>query len=302
MGVSLMSFTILTKQILSENVKRLDILAQEIARRVEPGQFISVCPEEGDERIPLAVVDADAKKGTIALIFKEVGYTTRKLGNIPIQESVFSILGPLGKPAQISEGKTVICIATGVGIAQILPICRAFQKKGNKVIGVIGAKTKRTLMLEAQMRLSCNKIFITTEDGSYERKGLATDLFKEIVQRQRQGEREVMVYAIGAVEMLRKVCVFTKEHKIKTRVHLNPVMVDCMGMCGSCRVKVGGKMILACIEGPEFNGHKVDFQDLQIRMKAFEEEDECPDQKLPPSQQRGEFGIFKKFLSGILKK
>jgi len=300
-----MSFKILNKQILSENVKRLDISAPHIAKKIQPGQFVSVCPEEGDERIPLAVIDTDQNKGTISLIFQEVGYTTHKLGKLAINDSIFSILGPLGVPAKIKKGKTVICIATGVGAAQILPICRAFKKKGNKVIGIIGAKTKRSLMLEAQMRLACNKIFITTNDGSYERRGLATDTLKEIIDKynfEEEAAQPLLVYAIGSVDMMQEVCIITKEKKIPTRVHLNPIMVDCMGMCGSCRVKVGGKMILACIDGPEFNGHQVDFNNFNIRMKAFEEAGECLSQTLPSSRKRNESKTFKKFLSDILKK
>ncbi|VAX35196.1 NADH-dependent reduced ferredoxin:NADP+ oxidoreductase subunit A [hydrothermal vent metagenome] len=295
-----MSFKVLNKQILSEHIKRLDILAPEVAGCVEPGQFVSVCPEEGDERIPLSVIDADTAKGTIALIFQEVGYTTRKLGGISIGEAVFSILGPLGIPAKIDKGKAVICVATGMGVAKVLPICRAFKKQGNKTIGIVGASKKRTLMLEPQMRLACDKVFITTEDGSYERKGLATDVLKEIVEKYNDQERELIVCAIGSAEMMEEVCRFTKEHKIKTRVHLNPVMVDCMGMCGSCRVKVGGKIVLACVDGPEFNGHKVDFQDFKIRMKAFEEAGVC--QTSLSNQKKSASETFTKFLVGILKK
>ncbi len=300
-----MFFKILNKQILSENVKRLDILAPPIAKKIQPGQFVSVCPEEGDERIPLAVIDADQKNGTVSLIFQEEGPATRKLGSIPINESIFSILGPLGVPAKIKEGKTVVCVATGIGVAQILPICRAFKKKRNKVVGIIGAKTKKALMLEAQMRLACDKIFITTNDGSYERRGLATDIFKEVINKydmNTEDAPDLLVYAMGSVDMMQEVCVFTKEKKIPTRVRLNPVMVDCMGMCGACRIKVGGKMILACIDGPEFNGHKVDFRDFYIRMKAFKESKGCHNQRLPSSPKRNESKIFMKFLLDILKK
>ncbi len=300
-----MAFKILNKQMLSESVKRLDILAPQIAKTVQPGQFVSVCAEEGYERISLAVIDFDLKKLTISLIFQEVDQATRKLGAMSIGEEIFSILGPLGVPAKIKEGKTVICIATGIGVAQILPICRAFKKKGNKVIGIIGAKTKKFLMLEAQMRLACHKIFIATNDGSYERRGLATDILKEIVHRfdrEAEGVFPLLVYAIGSVEMMKKVCAFTKENKISTRVHLNPVMVDCIGMCGSCRVRVGGKTVLTCIDGPEFNGHTVDFNDLSIRMKAFKELKKCHNQKSVFSQEKNESGTLMKFLSGILKK
>jgi len=290
-------FEIINKQILAIDVKRLDIAAQHIARKIQPGQFVSVCPEEGDESIPLTVVDHDMNKGIISFIFKEVGATTKKLGALAIKEPVFSILGPLGTPSLINKNGMVVCIATGVGIAQMLPICRALKKKGNKVVGIIGAKTKKDLMLESQMRITCDKINITTQDGSYERRGLATDAFKELIHK----PKVQLVYAIGSVEMMRSVCSLTKPKEIPTLVHLNPVMVDCMGMCGSCRVKVGGKTVLACIEGPEFDGHKVDFDYLDIRMKAFEEFNEWDNQKLQPNHMEAASKTLTRFLSGILK-
>lgn len=291
-------FEIINKQILAEDVKRIDILAPNIARKVQPGQFVSICPEEGDERIPLTVVESDAKKGTITVIFQEKGSTTGKLGSLPIHDSVFAIVGPLGIPSKVEKLGTVVCIATGVGTAQILPICRAFRKAGNKVIGIIGAKSKQTLMLEAQMRLSCSKIHITTNDGTYERRGQATDVLKELLAK-----KEVdMVYAIGSLEMMRTVCALTKTKKIATRVQLNPVMVDCMGMCGSCRVKIAGKIVLACMEGPEFDGHKVDFDDFSCRMNACEESKECSSQKYQSNPVTSVSRILTKFLSGILKK
>ncbi len=290
-------FEIVNRQILSEGIKRIDVQAKDIARKAKPGQFVAVCPEEGDEKIPLTIVDTDTSRGTISFIFHEKGQTTGKLGSLPINESIYSIVGPLGSPARIEKKGNVICIATGVGIAQILPIARAYSKEGSKVIGIIGAKSKRKLMLESQMRICCNKIFVATEDGSYERKGLATDIFKKIIN-----EQEVnLVYAIGSVEMMEAVCSVTKEKKIKTFVQLNPVMVDCMGMCGSCRVKVGGEMKHACIEGPEFDGHKVDFKEFKMRTQALEELDECHSHKLQPNPQKKESGPLAKYLWGFLK-
>jgi len=292
-----MPFKIINKQVLAENVKRIDIIAPNIARKVRPGQFVSVCPEENDEHIPLAVTSSDAERGYISLIFPELGHTTRKLGALPISESIFSILGPLGNPAKIEKKGTVVCIATGIGIAQILPICRAFKDKGNKVIGIIGAKTKRALMLEPQMRLACNKALIATDDGSYERRGLATDIFSEFLDKNKVDQ----VYAVGAVDMMRMVCSMTQEKRIKTLVRLNPVMVDCMGMCGSCRVKVDGEMVLACVKGPEFDGHKVDFNDLDIRMNAYEESEEWGNRQSKRKSGKSESKTLAKFLSGFLK-
>lgn len=267
-----MSYTILHKQILSPDIKRLDIFAPQIARKVQAGQFVSVSAEEGDKRIPLTVIEADPSKGSITLIVQERGETTRKLGTFVIQDSFFSILGPLGVPATIQKRGMVICISTGIGTAQILPIARAFKKEGNKVIGIVGARTKKTLLLEAQMRLSCHKIFIATEDGSYERRGQATDILKELIQKlEKEGQdfKNFLVYAIGSTEMMQAVSEFTRSKGVQTLLQVNPMMVDCMGMCGSCRLKVGGKIVLACVQGPEFDGHQVDFEDLNIRLNAF---------------------------------
>ncbi len=290
-------FEIINKQLVADNVKRLDINAPNISKKVYPGQFVSVVPEEGDERIPLSVVDWDRAKGTISLIFQEVGQTTGKLGTLPINESIFSILGPLGVASSIEKKGTVLFIATGLGIAKALPICRAHKDVGNRVIGIIGAKRKKDLFLEPQMRLACNKIYITTEDGSYERKGLATDIFEKVINEKEIG----FVYAVGSLEMMKRVCAVTKKLKIRTAVQLNPIMVDGMGMCGSCRVKIDGKMVFACIEGPEFDGHKVDFDDFKKRKNAVEECDQCHNQKLQHKSRKSESGILTRLFSVFLK-
>lgn len=298
------TFKILNKQSLGADVKRLDVKAEEIARRIQPGQFVMVTPAERSERIPLSVVDVDATRGTISLIFQEVGFTTKQLGALQINENVFNILGPLGVPPSIEKVGIIVCITTGMGAAQILPICRAHKKIGNKVIGIIGAKTKKNLVLESQLRLTCHKILIATNDGSYIKRGLATDLLRDLLKQ----ETIHLVHAVGAVDLMEAVCTMTKERNIPTRVSLHPVMVDGTGMCGSCRVKVAGKTVLACVEGPEFDGHAVDFQDLRIRMKAFsvkKDEDGKElswfNQTLPPSRLRSGPGIFQKFLWALPK-
>jgi ferredoxin--NADP+ reductase len=290
-------FKIINKQVLTDQVKRIDITAPNIARRIMPGQFVSVSPEEDDEHIPLTVTGYDPVKGAISLIFQEVGHTTQKLGAMHISEEIFSVLGPLGRSANIEKEGLVVCITTGIGAAQILPICRAFRDKGNKIIGIIGAKTKGALMLEPQMRLACDKIYIATNDGSYERRGQATDVLEEILEKNKID----CVYAIGSVEMMRTVCRMTKKIKIKTLVKLNPVMADCMGMCGSCRVRVDGKMVLACIEGPEFDGHAVDFEDLEMRMNAYEESAQWSHHPSEHKARNGEPKILTRFLSGFIK-
>ena len=290
-------FEIVNKLIIAQDIKRLDILAPAIASKFEPGQFVHVGADEVSEKIPLSIVDADKDKGTISLIFQEVGESTRKLGSLSIGQSIFSVLGPCGVPAQLEKRGVVVCIATGTGAAQILPICRALKKAGNKTIGIIGAKTKSKLMLEAQMRIACDRIFITTNDGSYERRGLATDVLKKILEQ----EKINLVYAIGSVDMMQAVCSLTKVKRIRTRVHLNPIMLDCMGMCGSCRVKVGNKVVLACLDGPEFDGHQVDFNYFNVRMKSFEELEQWTSNKWNTSPGTSGSGTLTKFLSGILK-
>ncbi len=297
MSQELMSFFIKNKQNLAVDIKRLDVLAPQIASKIKPGQFVSVCPQEGDERIPLTVIDSDAPRQTITLIFQEVGATTKKLGAIPINESIFSIVGPLGVASRIEKKGTAVCVATGIGAVQILPIVRGLRKIGNKVIGIIGAKTKRSIVLESQMRIACNKLFITTNDGSYERKGLATDMLKSLLEK----EKVDFVYAIGSVDMMQAVCTATKHKSIQTRVQLTPMMVDCMGMCGSCRVKIGDDIKLACMDGPEFDGHLVDYAYYQTRTKAFEES-EWLSHRQQPSPKINEPRTLTKFLSGLIKK
>lgn len=289
-------FKIVNRQILADDYTRLDIHAPEVACRVQAGQFVRVCPGEGGEHIPLTVVDADVLKGSISLIVHHVGVTTRQLGAMAIHASLYSVLGPLGIPAVIEKKGTVACLAIGIGIAQILPVVRALRKAGNKVISIIGAVRKRELLTESQMRLACHKIFIALDEGSRGttalstggstpspggpaahppgcpssftpggHQGLAVAIFKRVIQEENvQG-----VYTIAPVEIMEEVCCLTKARGIGTRVTVPAVMADGTGMCGSCRLKVGDKTVFSCVEGPEFDGHSVDFRDLRIRMNAF---------------------------------
>jgi ferredoxin--NADP+ reductase len=260
-----------------------------------------VTPTETTQGIPLTIVEADPHRGSISLIFQETGFSTKALGALQINSCAFNILGPLGAPAVIEKVGTIVCVATGIGTTQILPICRAHKKIGNKVIGIIGAKTKNFLMLEAQMRLSCHKLFIATDDGSYIKRGLATGLLRELLQQ----EKVHLVYAVGSIDMMQAVAAMTRERQIQTKVSLKPVMIDGTGICGSCRVKVGGRIVLACVEGPEFDGHRIDFEDLKIRMNAFSleknKEKEWSSPKSMPYQPINGSGIFRKFLKGIPK-
>ncbi len=259
-----MNFKITHKQLLAQDIKRIDIHAPMVASKVAPGQFVMVKVNANTHSVPMSVVDSDEKRGVISLIVHEVGLATKALGELSIGQSPFNLVGPLGKPAVIDKFGLVVSIATGIGVAQILPLCRALKKKGNKVIGIVGAKSKKVLMLESQMRVVCDEIVITTNDGSYERKGLATEILKDLLNRYKIN----CVYATGSVDMMQAASEMTKLKGIPIYVTLNPHMTNGLGLCGSCRVKVGGCFQLACVDGPQFNGHEVDFTDLNIRMKA----------------------------------
>ncbi|MCA9402719.1 MAG: sulfide/dihydroorotate dehydrogenase-like FAD/NAD-binding protein [Candidatus Omnitrophica bacterium] len=289
-------FPVINKQILAKNIKRIDIAAEHIARRVQPGQFVLIRPVEGGEGIPLSVIDQDPDKGTISVIIREVGETSQALTGLALKQNIHAILGPLGTPAQIKKRGVVVCVATGIGVAQILPICRGLKDAGNKVVGIIGARTKRELLLEAQMRLACDRMMIATEDGTYERRGLATELLERLLDEQGIDQ----VNAIGSADLMRTVCAITKPRKVKTLVQLRPMMVDCLGLCGACRLRVGNKTVLACVDGPEFDGHRVDFDDYEIRMNAFKEQ-VWDNRKATSNPSGSDPKTLTKFLSGILK-
>jgi len=290
-------YKIIHKQVIAQDIKKIDITAPAIAARALPGQFVMVTPVAGERSIPMTIVESDERRSMISLLVHEVGVVTRELGDLSIGESIYQMVGPLGQGAQMDKYGLVICVATGIGAAQILPVCRGLKKKGNKVIGIIGAKSKRELMLEAQMRVVCDEIFITTNDGSYERKGLATGLLKELLNKYTVDR----VYAIGSVEMMQAAAQMTKEKNIPLRVTANPYMADGLGMCGSCRVKVDGKFRLACVDGPEFDGHLVDYQDLSQRMNAVESP-QWQNQTNPINQEQPGLAGLVKSLWGWAKK
>ncbi|MDE2027259.1 MAG: sulfide/dihydroorotate dehydrogenase-like FAD/NAD-binding protein [Candidatus Omnitrophica bacterium] len=259
-------YKILHKQVIAQDIKKIDVAAPQIARRALPGQFVMVTPVPHERGIPMTIIDSDERRSMISLLVHEVGQATAKLGELSIGQDIYQVVGPLGRPSQIEKVGLVICVATGVGAAQILPVCRGLKKKGNRVIGIIGAKSKKVLMLEAQMRVVCDELFIATNDGSYERKGFASGLLKELLDKYTVHG----VYAIGSVEMMQAAARMTAEKNIPLRVTLNPYMINGLGTCGSCRVKINGAYRLACTDGPEFDGHQVDFQDLTQRMKVLE--------------------------------
>ncbi len=262
-----MDFKIVHKQLLAQDIKRLDCHAPDIAFRALAGQFVMVTPDQNHHPIPMAIVDADERKGVISLIVHEVGPSTKALGSLGIGDALQSLVGPLGRPAVIEKYGLVVAVATGIGAAQILPVCKALKKKGNKVIGIVGAKSKKVLMLESQMRVVCDDLFITTNDGSYERKGLASQVLGELLNKGKVNG----VYAIGSVEMMKDAARMAAARNLPVHVTLNPFMANGLGICGSCRVRVGHEFKLACVDGPAFDGHQVDFDDLEKRMKALKE-------------------------------
>lgn len=269
-------FKIIKKEDLTKDTVRIVVEAHLIAAKAQAGQFVVLIVDEKGERIPLTLSGWDRDKKTITLIFQKIGYTTKKLGFLNKGDSIAHILGPLGHPTEIKNYGTVVCIGGGVGIAEIYPVSRALREAGNHVISIVGARSKDLLILENEMRKYSDELFITTDDGSYSRKGFVTDVLKEIIgviEKSANAIFPALVYAIGPVPMMKAVCNVTEQHGIKTIVSLNPVMVDATGMCASCRCTVDGKTVYGCVDGPDFDGHKVDFDQLQKRLKLFENEE-----------------------------
>ncbi len=247
----------------------LELAAPKIAAKRRPGQFVILKKDERGERIPLTIAMSNTEKGTISVIFQVVGAGTRGLGEVPAGGEIQDVVGPLGKPTEIRKIGTVAAVGGGIGVAVAYPIAEAMKKAGNKVIGIMGARTKDLLILEEEFRAVCDELLVATDDGSYARKGFVTDVLQEVIDR---GEKIDEALAIGPVPMMRAVCKVTKAAGIPTVVSLNPIMIDGTGMCGGCRVTVDGQIRFACVDGPEFDGHVVDFEELASRQNAYNEE------------------------------
>ena len=270
---------ITNKEKLAKDITRITIEAPLIARKAKAGQFVVVINDDKGERIPLTLADWDSGKGRISLIFQEVGFSTRKLSTRNIGDSIEHILGPLGHPTEIRKLGRIICIGGGVGVACVFPVSRAFKQAGNYVVGIIGARSKELLILENEMKQVCDELHITTDDGSYGKKGFVTDILKEILSVNAKevttfGANVNLIYATGPLVMMRAVSELTQPFKVKTMVSLNPIMVDATGMCGSCRCTVGGEAKFACVDGPDFDGHLVDFSELEIRLNQFKPQEQ----------------------------
>lgn len=266
-------FKILEKQVFSPIIKLMVVEAPMVARRCQAGQFVILRIHEEGERIPLTIADFNREKGTITIVFQEVGKTTKQLGTMEAGDSIKDFVGPLGLPSHIERFGTVVCVGGGVGVAPVHPIARALKEAGNHVIGIMGARNKELMFWEDKMRNACSELFVTTDDGSYVRKGFVTDVLKEVIE-DRGKESIAEIIAIGPQPMMRACCDLTKNYGIKTIVSLNSLMVDGTGMCGCCRVTVGGKTKFVCVDGPEFDGHEVDFAEMARRSAIFRNEEQ----------------------------
>lgn len=277
-------FSILEKSSLGKDIKRLVINAPDIAAKAQAGQFVVIVSKNNSERIPLTIADSDGTKGTVAIIFQEVGFSTRELGALNVGGSLQHILGPLGTPTHIENFGTVLCVAGGVGIAEVLPAARSFKKAGNRLLAIIGARTKESIILEDELKQASDELFVTTDDGSYGEQGFVTDSLKRlltVIEKSTHTKYPELVYTVGPVAMMQAVSELTRPYRIRTIVSLNPIMVDATGMCGSCRVSVGGKTMFGCVDGPEFDGHLVDFPELQKRLNSFKEKEGCLNKNCP---------------------
>ncbi len=252
---------------LSQDVVRLEVQAPRIAIARRPGQFVIVRAAEGGERIPITIADANIPAGTISLIIQRVGKTTAMLTSLKAGDSISDIVGPLGHPTYLETCAHAVCVGGGVGTAVLYPIAKALAEHGTAITAILGGRTKELVILEQEMRAFCRQVLVTTDDGSYGRKGLVTDALADVLA---QAQPPVgAVYAIGPVEMMKAVADLTRPAGIRTIVSLNPIMVDGTGMCGGCRVSVGGQTRFACVDGPEFDAHQVDFDELADRLTAY---------------------------------
>lgn len=259
---------IVEKRELADRIWLLRVEAPRIAKKRKAGQFVIVRSHEGGERIPLTIADAHPEIGTITLVVQVVGKSTSALCSLNEGDSVLDVVGPLGKPTHIENFGTAVMVAGGIGVAPLHPIAQAMKQAGNRVVSILGARNKALLILRGEMAAVSDEVRIVTDDGSEGRKGLVTHQLQDVIDA---GPKPDVVVAIGPAVMMKAVSEMTRPHGIRTIVSLNPVMVDGTGMCGGCRVLVGGKNQFACVDGPEFDGHLVDFDNMMARQRAYAE-------------------------------
>ena len=264
-------FKIIRREEMAEGTVVLnEIEAPRIARKARPGQFVILKANEEGERIPLTMAETDPEKGTLTIIYMVVGKSTALFKSLKVGDAYQDVIGPLGKATEIEKVGNVVCVGGGTGIAVLHPITRALKNVGNHVTAIIGSRSKDLLIMEDHMRRASHELLICTDDGSYGRKGFVTEALKDVLDK---GDTQLAV-AIGPVPMMKFVSKLTAQYGVKTIVSLNPIMVDGTGMCGGCRVTVGGKTRFACVDGPEFDGHEVDYDELMLRLQAY-----CEDEK-----------------------
>ncbi len=260
---------ILKKRTLAPKVNEYVIDAPLVAKHARPGQFIILRVDEEGERIPFTICDMDKEKGTVTILVQEVGYSTAKLASVPEGGYISDFVGPLGKATDISEYKNIVLVGGGIGSAVIYPQAKYLASIGNKAEVIVGAREKNLIMYEDEFRQSAKELFITTDDGSYGEKGFVTDILKRGLD---EGKYDC-VMAVGPMPMMRAVSLLTKQYGVKTVVSMNPIMVDGTGMCGGCRLTVAGKTKYACVDGPEFDGHEIDWETAMSRLRAYKEQE-----------------------------
>jgi ferredoxin/flavodoxin---NADP+ reductase len=259
-------FQIIHAQFLAPGIKRFVIEAPRIARKQKPGQFVILRIYEEGERIPVTIENSDPQKGTINIVVQSAGKTTHLLNTLETGDSILDVVGPLGKPSEIRNYGTVVVVGGGVGTAMAYPTAAALKRAGNRVISIVGARNKELVILEKEMREVSDALLITTDDGSYADKGFVTDKLRQLIEN---GTRIDLVVAVGPIVMMKAVSELTRRENIHTVVSVNPIMIDGTGMCGGCRVLIDGKSEFACVDGPEFDGHKVNFQVLEQRNAMY---------------------------------
>lgn len=269
-GATTSAHLVVDRQDLGPQVKQVTIYAPEIAEKAKAGQFVILRIDEEGERVPLTLVSWNKKEGTITLIFQEVGLSTKKLGTLQVGDEILNVVGPLGNPSDIRNYGLAAVVCGGVGTAAAYPIAKALKEAGNTVVSIIGARNKGLLILEEDMQRVSDKLFISTDDGSKGHKGFVSDVLKSLIATEYRFD---IVYAIGPPMMMKTTSEVTRPFGIKTIVSLNPIMVDGMGMCGACRVSVGGLTKFACTDGPEFDAHQTNFEELVKRLKVYPPEE-----------------------------
>ena len=269
-----MGYKIISKKELCPNQYEISIEAPYVVKNAKAGQFIIFRAEENGERVPLTIADVDKEKGILTIVYMAVGYSTKKLAALNVGDEIPDLVGPLGVPTHVEKVGTVVCVAGGYGAAPCYLIAKAFKEAGNKVYMVMGARTKDLIFWEDKMKTACEELFITTDDGTLGQKGFVTGVVEELMKK----EKIDLTVAVGPMPMMRAVCNLTREPQIKTIVSMNPIMVDGTGMCGACRLTVGGETKFACVDGPDFDGHLVDFDEVIARTSIYKPQEKKRDE------------------------